>query len=273
MDQGKERARIHAPNVDNNVTVGELGQRLRNNSLSASESTGNAHGTTLNTREQRIEDTLSDNQRAIGRELLSRRTGHPHRPSVHHAVLSLGTVEVKLQDLLINSVASFVGDAGNGTLGAGWEQDLVLAEKTVLENGTEDVAAGDVVADLELAGCEVPLLLTVERGQVDTAGNVNAVGVVGDTLERALDTVVNGLHQTGAELDGQGLSRADDRITDSDTGWDTSVYRRRITRDWRTSLLVDLNGGLVGVDSNDLSYQALVAYTDLKLSILDLLSQ
>jgi hypothetical protein len=35
---------------------------------------------------------------------------------------------------------------------------------------------------------------------------------------------------------------------------------------WRTSLLVDLNGGLVGIDSNDFSDEVLVANTDLSLS-------
>jgi hypothetical protein len=34
----------------------------------------------------------------------------------------------------------------------------------------------------------------------------------------------------------------------------------------RTSLLVDLNGGLVGVDSNDLSYKVVVTDTDLEPS-------
>jgi hypothetical protein len=210
-------------NVYNDITVGELGQRLRNDSLSASKSTGDTHSTTLNTGEQRVEHTLSDNQRTVRRQLLSRGTGHSHGPAVHHAVLSLGAIEVKLQDLLVHSIAALIGDAGNGTLGARWEQDLVLTEKTVLEDGTEDVTTSDVVADLELAWGEVPLLLAVESGKVDTAGNVDAVGVVGDTLERALDTVVDGLHETGAELDGQGLTRLEDGVADSNTSLFMSI--------------------------------------------------
>jgi predicted HAD superfamily phosphohydrolase YqeG len=35
----------------------------------------------------------------------------------------------------------------------------------------------------------------------------------------------------------------------------------------RTGLLVDLDGGLVGVDSNDLSNEVVVAHTDLLLSM------
>jgi hypothetical protein len=194
-------------NVHDNVTVGELGQGLRNDSLAASESTGNAHSATLDTGEKRVEHTLSDNQRAVRRQLLGRRTGNTHGPAVHHAVLGLGAVEVELQNLLVDGVAALLGDAGDGTLGAGREQDLVLAEQTVLEDGAKDITSSDVVADLELAGCKVPLLLAVEGGQIDTSGDVDAVCVVGNALERALDAVVDGLHETGAELDGQGQSR------------------------------------------------------------------
>ncbi len=125
---------------------------------------------------------------------------------MHHAVLGLGAVEIKLQDLLVNGVAALLGDTGNGTLGAGRQQNLVFTEQTVLEDSTENVTTGDVVANLQGAGCEVPLLLAVESGQVDTTGNVNAIRVVGDTLEGTLDTIVDGLHKTRAKLDGQWLS-------------------------------------------------------------------
>jgi hypothetical protein len=212
------RTSLSTSNIDDDVTVGELGQRLRNDSLSASKSTRNAHSTTLNTREKCVQNTLSDDKRSIRRQLLGRRTRHPHGPAVHHAVLSLGAIEVKLQDLLVDSVASLAREAGNCALRTRWEEDLVLAEETVLENGAEDVAAGDVVANLELARCEVPFLRAVESGQIDTTGDVDALGVFGDALERALDTVVDGLHQTWAELDGQGLSRSEDGVADGYTG-------------------------------------------------------
>jgi hypothetical protein len=205
------------PNVYDNVTVGELGQGLRNDSLSTAKSSRNAHSTTLDTGEERVEHTLADNQRAVRRQLLGRRTRNTHGPAVHHAVLGLGAIEVELQNLLVDGVASLLRDAGDGALGAGREQDLVLAEEAVLEDSAKDITTGDVVADLELAGCEVPLLLAVEGGQVDTTGNVDAVRVVGNALERALDTVVDGLHETGAKLDGQGLSRHAHRVADRHT--------------------------------------------------------
>jgi hypothetical protein len=49
-------------------------------------------------------------------------------------------------------------------------------------------------------------------------GNVDTLGLVGNGLEGSLDTVVDRLHQTGAQLDGKGLTRPCDRVTDSQTG-------------------------------------------------------
>ena len=136
---------------------------------------------------------------------------------MHHAVLGLGAVEVELEDLLVDGVATLFGNASYGTLCAGRQQDLVLVEQTVLEDSTEDIAASDVVANLERAGGKFPLLLAVERGQVDTTGNVNAVCVVGDALKGTLDTVVDGLHETWAELDGQWLSGPEYGVANSYT--------------------------------------------------------
>lgn len=40
---------LSAPNIDDNIRIGVLGQRLRNDSLAASEGTGNGRGTSLDT--------------------------------------------------------------------------------------------------------------------------------------------------------------------------------------------------------------------------------
>jgi hypothetical protein len=52
--------------IHDNVTVGELGQRLRNDSLAASKSTGNADCATLDAGEERVQDTLADDKRLVG---------------------------------------------------------------------------------------------------------------------------------------------------------------------------------------------------------------
>ena len=253
----------YAPHVDDDVRVGELGQRLTNDSLAASESTGNAHGTTLDTGEKSIEHTLSDDKGAIGRKLFGTGTRHTDGPWVHHAVLSLRAVELKLENLLVYGVLALVCDAGDGTLSARGQQDLVVAEQAVLDNATEHITTSDVVSDLVLAGGEVPLLRTVESRDVDSAGDVNAVGRVGDTLERALDTVIDGLHETGAELNGERLARPDDWIADRHTGYIMISLEDILESIDCTSLFVNLDSGLVGLDSNDLTDEVIVTNANL----------
>ena len=50
-----------------------------------------------------------------------------------------------------------------------------------------------MVSDLVFARRKVPLLLAVEGGNIDTAGNVDAVCSLGNALEGTLDAVVDGL--------------------------------------------------------------------------------
>lgn len=254
---------FYVPHVDDDVRVGELGQRLTNDSLAASESTGNAHGTTLNTGEKSIEHTLSDDKWAIGRKFFGTGTRHTDGPWVHHAVLSLGAVELKLEDLLIHGILALVCDAGDGTLRARGQQNLVVAEQAVLDNATEHITTSDVVSDLVLAGGEVPLLRTVEGRDVDSTGDVNAVGCVGNTLERALDTIIDGLHETGAQLNGERLARPDDWVADRHTGYMMISLDYVLESIDCTSLFVDLDSGLVGLDSNDLTDEVIVTNADL----------
>jgi len=213
----------YTSDVDNNVRVGELGDRLRNDSLATTESTRNTDSTTLDTGEEGVEDTLTDNEGRVGTELVVDGTRDTDGPLLHHAVLGLLALEFNLEDLLVDGVASSLGDAGDGAASSGRKEDLVVAEQRVLPDGTENVTTSDVVANLVASRLEVPLSLTVQGGHVDTTRNVDAVGDVRDTLERALNTIVNGLHQTGTELDGQRLAGSVDRVTNGDTSYSGSA--------------------------------------------------
>jgi hypothetical protein len=256
--------KTYTSDVDDNVRVGELGDGLRNDSLAATESTGDTDSTTLDTGEKGVEDTLTDNERRIGAELVVYWTRDTDGPLLHHHVLELLALEFDLEDLLVDGVASSLGDTGDGTASSGRKKDLVVVEQRVLPDGTENVTTGDVVANLVLGGLEVPLSLTVQGGHVDTAGNVDAVGNVRDGLEGALDTVVDGLHQTRAELDGQRLAGSVDGVTDRDTSCVGSVNRVCFVCGCkRTRLFVDLDGGLVVVDSDNLTDETVLADFDL----------
>lgn len=142
-------------------------------------------------------------------------------------------------------------------------------DEGVLVNRTPDVAAGEVVANLGRGG-EVPLLLAVEGVGVDASGDVDALGQLRNLLEGSLDTVVDVVEQTGTELDGEGLAGAVDRVTDRDAGWETLlsvlvVFVQMEALDAHTCLLVDLNSGLIGIDSNDLADQFVLAHLNLRV--------
>ena len=82
---------------------------------------------------------------------------------MHHTILALLSLKLHFEDLLFDSVFALVSDAGDGAAGAGWEEDEMVVEEGVFEDVAEAVAAGDVVADLEVGGgVEGPFLFAVE---------------------------------------------------------------------------------------------------------------
>lgn len=208
---------LTAADVDDDITVRELGHTLGNDSLATSKGTGNAHRSTLDTGEESIQHSLTDNEGLIRRLPVADGTGHTDGPGLHHTELGLLALELDLQQLLLHGIATGGGDAGDGTAGTRGEKDLVVVHQAVLKHGTPNVTSRNVVANLEVDWREIPLLLTVERIDANTAGDVDTLGLVGDSTEGSLDTVVDRLHQTGAQLDGQGLASARNRIADSQT--------------------------------------------------------
>lgn len=89
-------------------------------------------------------------------------------------------------------------------------------DERVLVDGTPDVTAGDVVADLH-GGGEIPLLLAVESRDSDTARNVDALCDAGNGLQRTLNTIVDVVEQTRTELDGERLAGSQNGIAYLDT--------------------------------------------------------
>jgi hypothetical protein len=120
---------------------------------------------------------------------------------LHYAVPGLLALELALEDLSINGVASSRGDAGDGAVSSGRKEVLVIAEQRILPKETENVTTSDVVVNLVNSRLELSFSCTVQNEHADTTFLGNAVGHSRDTLERALNTIVDGLHRTGAELD------------------------------------------------------------------------
>ena len=127
----------------------------------------------------------------------------------------------------------------------------MVAHETVLPHGPKDITTSDMIAGFLCGRFEVPLLLAIQRGNVDSARNINTLGVIRDSFERSLNPIVDRLHQSRAKLDGQGFLGAFDRVSNRDTG----------------SLLVDLDRGLVSIDTNNFSHEFDVTNANLELGI------
>lgn len=201
QDFGHLVTTLTTANVDDDITVRELGHTLGNNSLSTTEGTRNADSTTLNTGEEGIQHSLADNEGRIGGQPVANRAGNTDGPGLHHTELGLFTIKLHLEQLLFDGVAASRSNPGNGTPCTRRQQDLVVVHQTILEHATPDVTTSDVVADLEGSRLEFPLALPVQGIDRNTTGNVDTLRLVRDGFEGSLNTVVDRLHQTGAKLD------------------------------------------------------------------------
>ena len=82
----RARTKRTTSNIDDTVRVGILGKRLRNHSLTTSESTRYGTSTTQCGRKQRIDHTLSSYKCSLSWQFRCR-SGHTNRPEVRHGKL------------------------------------------------------------------------------------------------------------------------------------------------------------------------------------------
>ena len=133
-----------------------------------------------------------------------------------------------------------VSDGAGDAMG---NHDLVDGGGGFLD-GADDVAAGDGVTDLG-GGDEVPLLLSVQRGDLDASCDGGA-GDLHDLFQGTLDAVVNIFKQAGAKLNGQRSAGGDHFRAGADAG----------------GLLIDLDRCGVTVHVQNLADQVLFAYSN-----------
>lgn len=80
--------------------------------LSTTESTRNSGRSTLNAREEGIEDTLSGQERVIGLELVSGRSGGTDGPELEHRVGSLLAFKLGLEHDVLKIVHRKISQHG-----------------------------------------------------------------------------------------------------------------------------------------------------------------
>jgi hypothetical protein len=94
----------------------------------------------------------------------------------------------------------------------------VFVEEFILEAGANDVTPSYQVANLQFGRSVVPLLVLVERGQLDSSGDENRLGLFGDLLQGPLDSVENGGQDSWSQLHGQLTAGPQHWVSDRDAG-------------------------------------------------------
>ena len=107
---------------------------------------------------------------------------------------------------------------------------------------SDDLTGRDLVA-LGNQRFEIPFRFSVQSRCGDSTGDEVSHLLVED-LQRPLDSVVDGVEQSGSELDCERTAGVDDRLSGFDTG----------------RVLVNLDDCLVADDLDDLSHQLLVSH-------------
>ena len=98
-------------------------------------------------REERIQNSLSSEQRVVAGKLVGHRTLVTHRPRVHHLVLLLLSLELELEHVVLDGVVAGLGEPRDGTHALGRHHDLVVDQRALL-HVSDDVSARNMVADL-----------------------------------------------------------------------------------------------------------------------------
>ena len=164
-------AALTATDVYDTIRVGVLRKGLGNAGLTATEGTWNSTSTTLNSREQGIEDTLSGGQRVDWSELLSARSWGTHGPLMGHSDLLTGTIS-QLDDSngICNGVLALWHDFHNSSMALRGSHDDMLVEEVVLEDLTDFVATSyDGAGAFLEVWHESVLAVLIQRGKIDTA--------------------------------------------------------------------------------------------------------
>ena len=212
---------------------------MLNDSLTGTEGSGYCCGTALCDGEEGIDNSLSRDQRHIRRKLSCIGSSGTYRPLLHQLDLRLALLTVDGGDVLCYGIVAFLKTCDGSLQSVGYH-DLVKDYFSFLYS-TDDVSAFYLCA-LGNSGNEVPLLLSVQRFNLNASLKQIGVGLLSDLLQRSLDTIIDTADQSGSQLYGHGNAGGYDRLSGTKSG----------------GLLVYLNGSKIPVHLNDLTDQMLV---------------
>ena len=127
-----------------------------------------------NTREKGIQNALPSQEGMVGGVFLLHGSRSADGPQLHHGmpggfsfkigfqhdILERGSMKFRrgIKSTHINRITSFLGDVGDRAQGTRRKHDFMAVYKRVFINATENIPSRDVVSDLEIEGCEIPLV-------------------------------------------------------------------------------------------------------------------
>mmetsp|Transcript_30036 Transcript_30036/g.64386 ORF Transcript_30036/g.64386 Transcript_30036/m.64386 type:complete len:638 (+) Transcript_30036:135-2048(+) len=244
---------LAASDVDDDVGVGELGERLGNDRLSASKRSGDGAGSSQNGREETVDDAKTRDEGDVSGQLLGDGTRTADGPKVAQGQV-VGSVlalvvhlhhDVVHQESLLAIRAGGV-DLGHGSVDVGRHQDAMGMDDLILVHDSHDVSPGDGLPLLDVGRGEGPPHIPRQTRNVHTLGHVDVSALLEDALQRTLDPIENRPHDSGSQLDGQRLLLPQDGISHGQAG----------------GVLVDLDGGRVALELDDLADELGVAHAD-----------
>ena len=75
-----------------------------------------------------------------------------------------------------------------------------MGDKIVLLHQTIHITSSNMTTNPQLARLKVPLFCDTQAGGVDTLGDVDTLGELTDVLQRSLNTIKDGAHDTRSQL-------------------------------------------------------------------------
>mmetsp|Transcript_10427 Transcript_10427/g.14587 ORF Transcript_10427/g.14587 Transcript_10427/m.14587 type:complete len:211 (+) Transcript_10427:1303-1935(+) len=132
------------------------------------------------------------------------------------------------------------------TKDVGGTKNLMGINNLILVNNTDYITSSNNRPLAKVSGSKSPALLTCQTRNIHTLGYVHVTSPTEDVLQRTLDTIKNGSHNTRTKLYRKRLLFTKNGITDSKTG----------------GILVHLDGGGVTLELNNFSYKLGVSDTD-----------
>ena len=212
--------------------------------LARAEGAGDGGGAALGDGEEGVDDPLTGAQGRSGGVFVLIGTAYADGPLLHHGQvdrLALGGFQHGHR--VLHGVVARLGHQLQLAAQIGGHHDLVEHHAGLLD-GADHVAALDGVARLGHGG-EVPFLLPVQGGNLDTAGDVGA-RPLHDLLQGALDAVVNILNEARPQLHRQRGAGGHHLGAGAQAG----------------GLLVDLDGGGIAAHVQDLADELLLTHAD-----------